>query len=125
MPNEHDRIARLLNQSPTRLYIELALESPEHKGALYSEAQSEQIGRGIFQRLEQQLFEVVCTKWRYCAKHEDPRFFDSVTLVASLADIISVTVTGVPPFVVAALLFKIGLETFCKCQPATPAKAHA
>jgi hypothetical protein len=47
---------------------------------------------------------------------------DEKTVILSIADIIANAVIGVPPLMVAALIVKIGVKTFCQGSPAQSPK---
>jgi tetratricopeptide (TPR) repeat protein len=62
------------------------------------------------------LYKAVCIRWRYCEKREDARFSDITSLAGAVLDAISTIALGVPPFTVAVLLVKLGLDGFCNCE---------
>lgn len=69
-------------------------------------------GRRMFVALEKQLSEMICTSstirqaFNYSKR-------DETTLVSVIADIVAANLTGVPPFVIATLAYRLGLGKLC------------
>lgn len=115
MATPNNNVTRLLNQDLDRLFIELAQGAEENEGVLFSEPQAREAGKRIFERIRGRLSEEICVKWEFCRKRDDPRLADTVTLVTTIGDIVAAALIGIPPFVVATLLVKMGIGKFCKC----------
>ena len=58
----------------------------------------------------------ICDEWDFCEKRKDEKYKDRVTFVAAITDVISASLTGVPPFAIGTLLIKMGLERICECS---------
>jgi hypothetical protein len=72
-------------------------------------------GKRIFDQLKGSLIQKICIAWKYCEKKGADKYQDPAVLVASLSDLIAAPLLGIPPFVVAVLVVKIGLSNFCDC----------
>lgn len=112
---ERQLIDMYLKLDEERLYSVLAAQAEESWGKVFDPAGQMAAGRGILNKLEARLRTRLCDEWHLCAKLDDTSVKDSTNLVVVVGDAISASVTGVPPFLVASLLVKIGLRQFCKC----------
>lgn len=72
-------------------------------------------GEEVLNSLENKLFNIICVKWRFCEKKDNPRYNDTVNLISAIADIIAALTIKVTPTLLAVILFKKGLSKFCKC----------
>lgn len=115
--SDRQHIQRLLRLDVDGLYSLLPAYDKAHEGTLFSPEGQNKAGREIFESLRQQIHKKICIEWEYCKKRPMEQYQDSVMLVASVADVLSALSTGIPPFVIAALVVKIGLRTFCGCDP--------
>lgn len=64
-------------------------------------------------QIEDKLRAIVCKSRIYNLYVKNPERWDWMMTVASIADLISPTITGVAPVAVAALLVKKGLDNLC------------
>jgi hypothetical protein len=110
------KIEELLSLPADGLFSILPAYSPEYEHTSFAPEGQLKAGRQIFERLRARLHQLVCIEWDYCEKRRSDKYQDPVVLVASVADVISASLTGVPPFVVSTLLVKIGLSRFCECD---------
>jgi len=110
-------IQQYLSQDIDILYSTLDLISSAEKSGLYHMPGNEKL-RGIakFKELVPLLRQKVCVEWNYCAKRNDPELQDTVNLVAAIADIVATLSIGFPPTLIAAILLKKGLTSFCGCR---------
>jgi len=67
------------------------------------------------QMYEPLLYGKLCVQEGMCAKLSSQGSLDEVTLTLRIADLICHLLWKLPPFVVAALLVKIGIARFCHC----------
>ena len=82
----------------------------------YSPVGQVEDGKREFERIKPSLYEAVCVNWNCCSKIDDPALQDNINLVVALADTIASPTIGIPPFIIATILVKIGLRRFCKCN---------
>ena len=73
-------------------------------------------GKKAFTAMETTIQTRLCDDWELCNKIDDPHLADITNLVVVIGDVLSTTVSGLPPFLVASLLVKTGLRKFCGCQ---------
>jgi len=85
------------------------------ESALYQPIGQIEAGKKLFQNLNGTLHEVICEKWKANEKIDNPKLNDSVNLVVAIGDTIASLHLGFPPFVIAAIIVKIGIREFCKC----------
>ena len=112
---DRKRIERYLQLDEENLYSVLAANADELRGTVFDPAGQKEAGRRIFKKLEAGLRIRLCDEWGLCAKLEDASVNDATNLVVVVGDAIAASVSGLPPFLVASLLVKIGLRQFCKC----------
>ncbi len=110
--DEKQEIEDYLSLDEDLLY---SLLSPFSGGVQYSPKGQIEAGKKVFDELKPSLYEKVCVDWDCCKKIDNPGLQDDINLVASIADILAAITFGLPPFVIATLLVKIGLRRFCKC----------
>jgi hypothetical protein len=115
-PNDQTKISQLLRLSEDQLLSLLPAYAPEYENTVFSPPGQLEAGREVFGKLKAALHQRVCVEWKYCEKGNSDKLQDPVVLVASVADVVATSLTGIPPFVISALLLKIGLRTFCQCQ---------
>lgn len=117
IPEEtRSEINKYLAQDFETLYSTLDLIRSSKEGVHYLPGKEIERGSAIFQRLEPLLRKKVCQEWNYCAKRHDSELQETVTLVAAIADVISVLTIGFPPFLISSILVKKGLAKFCECK---------
>ncbi|MCY7275906.1 MAG: hypothetical protein LH702_19750 [Phormidesmis sp. CAN_BIN44] len=95
------------------------------EGRLYSPEGQIEEGKRKFDELKPSLYENICINWDCCSKIDAPALQDNINLIATLADIVAVASSsiGIPPFIIATILVKIGLRRFCKCRERNAEKA--
>ena len=113
--DEINTIKELLSSNLSYLYSLIPEYDPEMQDLLFTPEEKEEKGRKIFADLHSKLFQHVCVEYEMCKKLDDPAFQDPVYLVTALADVISSLTIGIPPFLMATILVRIGLRDFCKC----------
>ncbi len=108
-------------------YLDRPLDELMQEFALYREQVAGPM-RGpldAWEKLVPTLREKVCVEWNWCERRQDARFDDPINIVALLASIL-VPIAGqlhVPAALIAVILFKRGLDTFCGCPPIGERKA--
>jgi hypothetical protein len=112
---DRERIEKYLQLDEKHLYSVLATHAEELRGKIYDPAGQQADGKRVFEGLEAGLRTRLCDEWGLCAKLEDASVKDATNLVVIIGDVIAARVIGLPPFLVASLLVKIGLRRFCKC----------
>ena len=73
-------------------------------------------GKSYFDSIHDRLQQTICHEWDLCTKIADPRWDDGVQLVAALGDVVAAVTVGVPPLLIASLVVKIGVRSFCACS---------
>ena len=110
-------IQQYLSQDIDILYSTLDLiSSAEQKGRYHMPGDEKLRGIAIFKELVPLLRQKVCVEWNYCAKRNDPDLQDTVNLVAAIADVVATFCIGFPPTLIATILIKKGLTSFCGCK---------
>jgi hypothetical protein len=110
-------IEEFLAMDEEQLYAILPSYIPEYRGTLFAPNRQVMVGKELFHEMQGDLQKVLCEDWHLCDKIDLPKWDDSVTLVATIGDLIATHVVGtIPPFVIATLLVKIGLRAFCSCK---------
>jgi hypothetical protein len=112
---DRELIGRYLRLDEETLYSVLAAQAEGLRGYVFDAAGQKAAGKRIFNELKAGLRTRLCDEWHLCAKLDDASLKDATNLVVVVGDVVSAGVTGVPPFLVASLLVKIGLRQFCKC----------
>jgi hypothetical protein len=97
--------------------LDLVRSSSEH--VLYAPGPEAKRGEATFNALRNQLHRRICVEWKFCEKRHDPSLADTVNLVAGIADVIASVTIGFPPVLIATILTKKGLSSFCDCSGAT------
>ena len=114
-PREHEEITKYLMLDENMLYSLIPPYFPEYEGTLFTMEGQIDAGREKFQTLRPRLRVKICEEWELCKKIDDSILQDEVNLVIAIADILSTITTGIPPFLVASILVRIGLRNFCNC----------
>ena len=114
---DHHQIERLMELDVDALYSLLPAYDAAQEGTVFSREEWNKAGRAIFESLKGRIDEKICVEWDFCKKRTAQQYQDNITLVASVADVLAALSTGIPPFVIAALVVKIGLTHFCRCEP--------
>ena len=110
------KIERYLSLDEEGLFALIPPHLTEHEHTLFAPTGQEDAGKGYFESKVGELRKAVCEDFDWPSKRSDTSFNDTVTLVAAIADAISSVVVGVPPFIIASLLVKRGLDYFCGCN---------
>ncbi len=122
-PTDEERrmIERYLADDEDNLYFGLAYarlreEYPTSMFSLDIEA-TKRAGRKFWRGIDQSLQQKLCGEWELCKKIDDPKLEDKVTLVVSIADVITASAIGlpVPATLIAAIVVRIGARKFCSC----------
>jgi hypothetical protein len=106
----------LMKQNIDQLYSSLADHDPDYSRKLFSRREKIGFGIEILNRYQETLHKNICLEWKYCYKIRNSNFNDSVLLIATIADVVSGSIGILPPFTIATILFKIGLNKFCACK---------
>lgn len=81
----------------------------------FDPAGQQETGKHIFINVQTSLHARLCDEWDLCAKLNNENVKDAADVVIVVGDVIAAHVVGLPPFLIASLLVKIGLRKFCKC----------
>jgi len=106
------RIGKYLQLDEEQLYSVLASNL---ENVLFDPAGQRAAGRQIFEKLQATLRTRLCDEWGLCTKLDDESVKDATNVVVIIGDVIAAHVGGLPPFLIASLLVKIGVRRFCKC----------
>ncbi len=106
------RIEKYLHLDSEQLY---SLIGSYKEGVIFDPAGQREAGREMFAELEGPIQAKLCGEWDLCARLESENVKDATNVVVIVGDVIASHVTGLPPFLIASLLVKIGLRRFCKC----------
>jgi hypothetical protein len=94
----------------------LAQSDPDAQETLYSFKAAQDWGEKVMARLSAALCARVCDEWGYCARRKTKAFDDDVTLASAVADVVLTVVGTLPVSIIAAILVKKGLDSFCGCE---------
>ena len=106
------RIGKYLQLDEDQLYSVLASIT---ETGVFDPAGQRAAGKRTFARLEVTLHTRLCDEWGLCDKLKDESVKDATNVVVIIGDVIATHLGGLPPFLIASLLVKIGLRHFCKC----------
>jgi len=109
----HEEIMPLLGLPLGELYARIPEHTPEFADVMFGPGEAEKAGREIFESLRSALHQRVCVDWDLPSKLDDPVAQDAVGLTVAVADVVSSLTLGVPPFLIATILVKIGIRQFC------------
>lgn len=84
-------------------------------GTMYSREGQLEAGKSAFEQISLPVFEKLCLDWRLCSRLSDKEFADPVKLIASIGHVIAGRTIGIPPLVIATLIFKRDVKKFCNC----------
>jgi hypothetical protein len=73
-------------------------------------------GRRIFEQLRPALVAKLCDESGICKELDDPLLADEVNLTVVIAELIAPIVQDIPPQIIAAIIVKIGVRSFCGCS---------
>lgn len=112
---EREEIEMYLTLDEEQLYSLIPPYMTEYDSILFSPTGQINAGKRAFQSFDQQLKETLCKEWKLCKKLDDPVYQDTVSLVVVIGDALSTAIVGIPPILIASILVKIGVRTFCAC----------
>ncbi len=103
-----------MNRSLDDLMSELAGHYFESVGG-YAKNTPEDIWKQYVPRLRRR----ICQEWNWCERRQDARLEEPMTLAALVAEIVlpDAISWSAPATLIAAILIKQGLDTFCACAP--------
>lgn len=108
MPDDSARLREYLERPLPDLMAELALYDDTTKGA-----------GDVWQKIAGPLRQRICTEWQWCEVRQDARFENDYDLLVAVASILTTRVLNLPLDVdmvlVATILVKRGLDSFCSC----------
>ena len=113
---EHEEIENYLSLDEDMLYSLLPQYDAQYDGQYFSPDAQISAGKQIFQSLQEKLNQKICIEWDMCKKINDPVFEDSLKLVIVIGDAIATKILMVPPILIASILVKIGVRSFCHCS---------
>ena len=117
--DERDLLGQLFTDITGRKY---GGETFLGKGVYFSLTQSLMAALWFADQFER-LYQTICRDWQYCKKRADPSLLDQTALACAVADVISAAALGVPPFTVASLCVRLGIDRFCNCLKSRPSRA--
>ena len=113
---EQREIEEYLTLDEDLLYSLIPAYLPEYDKSAFNITGQIAAGRKYIEKLRHELHRIICVDWQLCAKIDHPNFKDSMNVVVVVGDAIAAKIAGVPPFLVASILAKIGLRKFCNCK---------
>ncbi len=115
--SDREQIEHLLAMREDELYAAIPAYLPEYRGTLFSPEGQVDTGKEEFHGIQDELRALLCQRWHLCDKIDDPGLEDPVTLVAAIVDALTAqSLGGIPAFVIAVLVVKIGVRAFCHCS---------
>jgi hypothetical protein len=114
-PGERERAERYMLLDEEQLYSLIPPHLPEYEGTVFSPEGQREAGKTWFAAVRGSLEQKVCEEWQMCRMIGDPDFDDAAKLVVVVGDAVATTVTGVPPVLVAAIIVRMGVRSFCDC----------
>jgi hypothetical protein len=88
----------------------------EYASTAFSSEGQKKAGIHEFEKRRSAIQQALCVDWNGCEKLLNRSADDKVMLIASIADAISASTIGLPPFIIATLIFKLGIRQFCNCD---------
>lgn len=113
---EKKYINDLLLLETDELYALIPPLLPEYISTQFRGDGQKQAGVDEFEKRKSRIKQTLCIDWNACEKLRDDVFEDRVMLIASIADVVAACTMGIPPFIVAALITKLGVRQFCNCN---------
>jgi hypothetical protein len=108
MPDESARLREYLERPLPDLMAELALYDDTTRGA-----------NKTWQKIAGPVRQRICTEWKWCDIRQDARFENDYDLLVAVASVLTGRVLHLPLDVdlvlVATILVKRGLDSFCGC----------
>lgn len=115
--DELNEINEYLSENTDVLYEKLILAHiAKDKKRMLKTGEETQEGRKLFKSIEPSLKKLICHEWEYCSKRNNPEFNDNINLVAAIGDVVATLSIGIPPFLIASILIRKGLNKFCECS---------
>src|SRR5262245_18152614 len=115
-PGERQRAEKYLLLDQEQLYSLIPQYLEEYQGTLFAPDGQREAGRTWFAAIRVRLEHTVCEEWQMCRRINDPNFEDMAKLVLVIGDAVTTVTTGVPPFLVASIIVRMGLRNFCGCS---------
>jgi hypothetical protein len=89
---------------------------PEYEGTNFMTEGQRAAGKKAFEQRVNAIKKTLCHDWQLCSRLKDPNFDDTVKLVVMVGDVIAACSGGIPPFLAASIIAKIGIRNFCNCE---------
>jgi hypothetical protein len=115
-PEEQDDIEKYLILDEPLLHSLIPPYDQKTKHNIYSPDGQMAEGKRLFMELQPAVYAKLCEEWKLCDKLDELLLMDDVKLVAIIGDIIASIVGEIPPHLIAAIIVKMGIRTFCKCS---------
>ena len=113
---ERKKIQRYLALDEDGLYSLIPPHLSEYDRTLFTPMGLIGAGKAFFEKVHGDLKKAVCEEFDWPSKRNNTTFNDTVILVAAIGDVIAGCIGAVPPFIIAGLLVKRGLDTLCGCS---------
>lgn len=108
-------ISDLFRQDVDELNSLLGQSDPDAEDTLHSFESAKLWGEGVMSELSATLKSAICEDWQYCKRRQSKNFDDDVTLAVQIAEIIVKGIGSHPVGIIATILVKRGLDSFCDC----------
>lgn len=109
---ERTTIETYLSHTEDMLYAELA---PPQRDLFTDLQVAAKAGQQEFERHRQKLYQRICVQEDICTKLGNPELSDKINLIIAIGDIVAASAIGIPPFIVATLIVRMGVRKFCQC----------
>ena len=113
---EQEEISNYLALDEELLYSLIPPYLPEYQNTVFAPEGQITAGKKTFKSMEKQLHKKLCKQWKLCKRIDDPTFEDTTKLIVLIGDVIATPAVGVPPFLIASIVVKIGVREFCNCK---------
>ena len=108
MPNDDSQLRQYLERPLPDLMAELALYDDTTRGA-----------NEVWQKIAAPVRQRICTEWNWCEVRQDARFENEYDIIVAVSTALTTRVLHLPLDVdlalIAAILVKRGLDSFCGC----------
>lgn len=108
------KIQRYLALEEDDLYSLIPPYLPGYEDTSFAPLGMLEAGKEFFQIKYTDLKKAVCEDFDWPSKRCNSEFNDTVTLIAAISGVISGYIGTVPPFIIATLLVKKGLDALCR-----------
>ena len=115
-PGERERAEKFLRLDEDQLYSLIPTYLDEYRETSFSPSGQREAGMTWFAAVRLSLEHKVCEEWQMCKRINDPNFQDVTNLVLVIGDAVTTVIAGVPPFLVASIIVRIGVRNFCSCS---------